>query len=69
MTKLQYFGYFVALIGVTGYSAYKRAQQQEAAAKPKELELPVAGTRGKGTPEELQGALAMTTDEDDEEAK
>lgn len=34
VTKLQYVGYAVALVGVTGYSAYKRAQQQKLSGTP-----------------------------------
>ena len=39
VTKMQYFGYTIALLGVTGYSAFKRAQQAAAAgqAPPKEM--------------------------------
>ena len=68
VTSLQYFGYMIALIGVTAYSAYKRAQQQEAASS-KEL-MPVATSRGgKGTAEEQETLSAPLKTEEDEESR
>jgi cell division protein FtsB len=70
VTSLQYFGYLVALVGVTGYSAYKRSQQQ-VAAQPKELGPAVDSQhRGKGTTEEqMTLSMALDTEEEDEEAR
>ena len=60
----------VALVGVTGYSAYKRSQQQ-VAAQPKELGPAVDSQhRGKGTTEEqMTLSMALDTEEEDEEAR
>lgn len=71
VTSLQYFGYLVALVGVTMYSAYKRAQQRQMPSLPKELELPIAAKqdcdRGAGTAEEQRtlSCESLATDEDE----
>jgi hypothetical protein len=73
VTKLQYVGYLIALVGVSGYSAYKRAQQQTAASSKvstQELDPPVRetdvrrGEQGAAAEESIPLGAASTTAEE-----
>lgn len=66
VTSLQCFGYGVALLGVTGYSAYKRAQQENAA-KSKEGADPKHSGGGATTSEETPLGAGDTESLDEEQ--